>query len=105
MSPTDDYEAPNLHGLKLHLVQCAVWEGHAKWYNIGLQLGIDAGELDSIRESEHYDPDRCLTSTLKKWLRSGFQPSWSSLASALRAPTVGLGHLADQIDAYWQYNI
>ena len=83
-------------------VQKAVWDGRVKWYNIGLLLGLNAGDLDAIRDSERGDPDRCLTSTLKKWLfTSDLQPSWSSLADVLRAPTVGLGQLADEIDSCW----
>ena len=82
----------------LAVVTEEIGEESSKWYNIGLQLGLHAGVLDSIRESEHYDSDRCLTSTLKKWLRSAdLQPSWSNLAKALRAKTVGLGQLANQI--------
>ena len=79
-------------------VQRAVWEGRAKWYNIGLELGLTAGALDSIKLANQGDPDYCITSILKEWLRRAeLQPSRSSLASALKALPVGLGHLAVQL--------
>ena len=81
----------------LALVQDAVWEGRARWYNLGLKLGLTAGTLDAINLANQCDPNRCFTATLKEWLRTCERPSWSSLARSLRARTVGLGELADQI--------
>ena len=79
-------------------VQRAVWEGRAKWYNIGLQLGLMAGTLDSIKLANQSNPDSCFTEILKIWLRrSDLHPSWSSLARSLAAPPVGLEYLAGQL--------
>ena len=30
-------------------VQRALWDGRAKWYNLGLELGLIAGTLDAIQ--------------------------------------------------------
>jgi hypothetical protein len=81
----------------LALVQRAVWEGCAKWYNIGLELGLKAGTLDSIKLANQGDPNYCITPTLKEWLMKAAHPSWSDLASALKAPPVDMGYLAEQI--------
>ena len=79
-------------------VQRTVWEGRAKWYNIGLELGLTAGMLDAIQQTNHDHTDHCFRATLKEWLsRADLQPSWSSLAAALRAPPVGLGNMAEQL--------
>ena len=79
----------------------AVWEGRAKWYNIGLELGLTAGTLDAIKLANQDDPDRCIRETLKNWLgRDDLHPSWSSLARALRSPPVGLGQLAEELLNY-----
>ena len=79
-------------------VRRAVWDGRAKWYDIGLELGLTAGTLDAIQQTNQCKTDICLRDTLKEWLsRADLQPSWSSLARSLRAPPVGLGHLAEQI--------
>ena len=77
-------------------VQTAVWEARAEWYNIGLQLGLSAGTLDAIKLGNQSNPDTCFTEVLKLWLR-GSGRSWSDLAGALRAPTVGFEHLAEQL--------
>ena len=79
-------------------VQTLLWEGRSKWYNIGLQLGLTAGDLDAIQRTNHHETEDCFTATLLKWLRTCERPSWSSLARSLRAAPVGLGELADQID-------
>ena len=78
-------------------VQTEIWEGRAKWYNLGLGLGLKPGTLDSIKLANQGDPDYCITPTLKEWLMKATHPSWSDLASALKAPPVGLGSLAEQI--------
>ena len=79
-------------------VQRAVWEGRAEWYNIGLELGLTAGTLDAIKQTNHHDADNCFRATLKKWLSRGdLCPSWSTLAASLRAPPVGLEYLAEQL--------
>ena len=82
--------------LDLASVQTAVWEVRAEWYNIGLQLGLSAGTLDAIKLGNQSNPDTCFTEVLKLWLR-GSGRSWSDLARALRAPTVGYEHLAEQL--------
>ena len=75
----------------------ALWEGRAKWYNLGLELGIPAGVLQAIQLTNHYVTDDCFRETLITWMRSNeLRPSWSSLARALKAVSVGLGELADQ---------
>ena len=73
----------------------AVWEGRAKWYNIGLELGLTAGTLDAIQKTNGHDIDDCFRAMLKEWLRKS--PTWSSLARSLRAAPVGLEQLADQL--------
>ena len=80
-------------------VQRAVWEGRAKWYNLGVQLDVSPGTLDAIRLANQGDPDRCLTEALKKWLSSpSLYPSWSSLARSLRALPVGQEDLAEKLE-------
>ena len=81
-------------------VQRAVWEGRAKWYNIGLELGLSPGTLDAIQQTYHHVADDCLRETLKLWLRGcGRRPSWSCLARCLRSQTVGLVELAEQLQS------
>ena len=75
-----------------------VWEARAKWYNIGLKLGISAGTLNAIKTTNHQNPDDCLTAMIEEWLNNGKpNPTWAAVAKALRSPMVGYGHLAEQI--------
>ena len=82
----------------LATVQRAVWDGRAKWYNIGLELGLKPGTLDAIEKKNFHDTDDCFRATLHAWLSSeDLCPSWRHLADALRAPPVGMWHLAEEI--------
>ena len=76
----------------------AVWEARAKWYNIGLKLGISVGTLDSINKTANQNPDDCITAVIKDWLKNGKpKPTWAAVAKALKSPMVGCGHLAEQL--------
>ena len=78
----------------------AAWEARAKWYNIGLKLGISAGTLDSIGKANNQNPDDCLTAMIKDWLRTGRpKPSWAAVANALKSPMVGHAQLAEKLPA------
>ena len=81
----------------LRRVQDAIWEARAKWYNLGLGLDITADSLDSIELANQQNPDRCFRAMLTKWLREQDQSTWSALAEALKSPSVGLTHLAEEI--------
>ena len=81
----------------LAFVLRAVWEARAKWYNIGLELGLTPGTLDAIKLANQDDPDRCIRETLKTWLSQSEHPTWSDLARALRVSPVGHGKLAEEL--------
>ena len=81
----------------LRRVQDAVWKARAKWYNLGLGLDITPDTLDSIELANSGKPDRCFRAVLTKWLREHQWPTWSTIAEALRSPSVGLTHLAEQL--------
>ena len=79
-------------------VQRALWDGRAKWYNLGLELGLKAGTLDAIQQTNGYNVDSCFRSMLKEWLRkTELVPTWSSLAGALGKAPVGLEELAQRL--------
>ena len=81
----------------LQKIQRAAWEARTEWYNIGLELKIDAATLDTIKGDNDSIKDR-FRSMLSTWLkRDQPRPTLSLLANALRSPTVGYQHLAQQI--------
>ena len=69
----------------------------AKWYDLGLELGLTADYLDTIKKAND-DPQDCLRELLRHWL-SGVdpQPSWKALVAALRSPAVNYPALANDI--------
>ena len=80
-------------------VQRAAWESRAQWYNIGLELEIDPGTLDVI-EGNNKDINSCFRAMLTTWLKMVQpKPTLGALAKALQSPTVGFGHLAEQVQA------
>ena len=81
----------------LRKIQPILWEARTRWYNLGLGLDITPDSLDSIELANSGKPDRCFRAMLTKWLREHQRPTWSALAEALRSPSVGLSHLAEEI--------
>ena len=68
-----------------------------QWYNLGLELDITPDSLDTIELANTRKPDHCFRAMLTKWLREHQRPTWSALAEATRSPSVGLSHLAEEI--------
>ena len=82
----------------LQKVQDSTWDVRAKWFNIGLALGISAGTLDAVKKTHQSDCDDCYTSVMKIWLRGvDPHPTWAALSDALKSTSVGCGHLAEQL--------
>ena len=75
----------------------AVLDARAKWYDIGLELKIDAASLDAIQEDNPRNVQNCLRDMLKKWLRSQLNPTWGAIVEALESPLVDEGVLASNI--------
>ena len=82
----------------LRRVQNTLWEARTQWYNLGLDLDISPDSLDSIELANAGNPERCFRAMLTKWLREHQRPTWNALAEALRSPSVGLSHLAEEIN-------
>ena len=82
----------------LSKVRNEILSAAAKWYDIGLELGMTADYLDTIRKTND-DPQDCLRELLRRWL-SGVdpQPSWKALITALSTPVVNYHALASEIE-------
>ena len=67
----------------------------AKWYSIGIQLGVDQAKLKEF-EINYRAADRCFTEVISFWL-NGNTPvavSWKSLVEILESPFIGEKGLA-----------
>ena len=81
----------------LRKVYKAAWDARTKWYNVGLELEMDSATLDTIEGEKSHIDDR-FRAMLTTWLKAvNPRPTLAALAEALRSPTVGCGHLAEQI--------
>ena len=69
----------------------------AKWYQLGLQLKVKIGRLESIRVQSS-DPEWQLLEMLKTWLTTSDVASWKILTDALRSESVGATRLAGQLE-------
>ena len=80
----------------IHVVH-AMWEGRTEWRNLGLELGLSPNTLEAIGMDYHQSVKDCFLEMLSEWLRSGLRPSWDTLMSALKSPSVGLQGLASKL--------
>ena len=67
----------------------------AKWYNLGLGLGISCDDLDAIKKDCKEDTGDCLREVLKIWLSKN--PLKSDLIEALESKTVRGNRLAVEL--------
>ena len=82
----------------LGIVQDAVFDARAKWYETGLQLGVPPSSLDSIRTDGGSNSEK-LRETLKVWLETAPKPTWQNILDALRNRAVGELSLAESVEA------
>ena len=69
----------------------------AKWYNFGLQLRVDVGQLDAIAV-QYSNPLDCLRETLKQWLKTSLNCTWECIVDALGSSIVGANALALELE-------
>ena len=79
----------------------------AKWWSLGLQLGVPPHHLDTIQSNcaQYSDSsNRCLASMFEWWLRNSYECTYESLATALH--TIGRRDLALKVcqeNSKWVY--
>ena len=74
----------------LHVVLEELNDVRAKWFNIGVQLGVSVGTLKAIEKQYLNDPTDCFREALMTWLKSYAPPTtWSKVVDTLRSRTVG----------------
>ena len=73
------------------------WHLRSRWDYIGLELGVDAGTLDSIRKINPDDPDAWFIGMIQQWLQSTKpDPTLAQLDKALNAKSVVGKHVLYQ---------
>ena len=68
----------------------SVFPARSRYYNFGLNLGLDIATLESIKHSMRDQSEKDLAEVLNTWMKSKTHPSWKDVADALKAPSVGV---------------
>jgi len=71
-----------------------------KWYNLGVQL-LDPKSEATLRywKTElHKGADELCTDMFSHWLTTNKKASWNDVISALKAPSINLLNLADDVE-------
>ena len=72
-----------------------LWPARTRFFNIGLELGLQPATIDEIRKGHNYI-NHCFLMMIKECLKQGLI-SKQKLAEAVSSPQVGFGHLREQI--------
>ena len=73
-----------------------------QWYDLGLQLELEEGTLETIKLDNNENAQHCLRKVLSTWLKIDPRPSWQTLCGALRSRTVGAEKLAGDLEAKYE---
>ena len=79
----------------LPYLQDELFDLRSKWYNIGVQINIDIGTLQSIKSEFSIDNGDALRELLTHWLKG--TPTWEELFRALRSRPVGAHDIAAKV--------
>ena len=68
----------------------------AKWYALGVALGVSTGRLDAI-EVDHKLAVDCQREMLEDWLNNAAECTWEKVAEALESGPVAMERLARSV--------
>ena len=80
----------------LGVIYDELFDIRVKSYNLGLQLKVPVGTLDSITK-QYPDHSDQLRETLKAWLKMAAQQKWQTIVEILRSRTISELKLASDI--------
>ena len=79
-------------------VRALIHNACTKWYDLGLELGVEKVTLDIIRTNYHDETETCFREMLSEWLNMiDPRPSWEALIAALKQPYIGHEELAKKV--------
>ena len=76
----------------------------SKWYNLGIQLGLEDNDLEGIAKQNGRDVDDCRRAMFGLWLRASSKPTRKQLLYALRTKSVAEISIADEYERSFQAN-
>ena len=69
----------------------------AKWYTLGIHLGLKYNKLEAIRKNNSNDNEAALLEVFRAWLDNAQDLSWNIIVKALKDTELTV--LASEIDA------
>ena len=73
-----------------------------KWFNLGIQLGLEDNVLEEIAKQNGRDVDDCRRAMFISWLRTSSKPTRKQLLYALRTKSVAEISIADEYERSFQ---
>ena len=83
--------------------EIAELENHVRtnsWYALGLQLGLNNGELDALELQYRGDIATCRRKMFSLWLQTKPKPSRQQLIVVLKTEAVAEMYIAEQYESY-----
>ena len=82
---------------------------HSWWYTIGVLLGIETGELDSLNSSNQHDKVK-LSKVLQLWMERMTKPvTWNTILEVIGSPPIQNNSVVMEIEKFLEceylYNI
>lgn len=83
--------------ISIKKVRDLLYEVRLKWYDLGIELEVEDGELDEIKSKNKDDHGACLRDMIRARLRFIWDPlTWSHIADALSARAINELELAER---------
>ena len=73
-----------------------------KWYNLGIQLGLENNDLEEIAKQNGRNVDDCRRAMFGLWLRTSSKPTRNQLLYALRKKSVAEISIANEYERSFQ---
>lgn len=69
----------------------------ARWYSVGLNLGLLPSTLDALEHQHRGDPERCIAAVCEKWIATKPGATWGDVIKMLESPSIDEKRLAKQL--------
>ena len=83
--------------LTFDLLYQKLFHVRARWYSVGLSLGLLPSTLDDIQDKHNRSSERCIATVLEKWLATKPDATWDDVIEMLESPSLNEKTLAKEI--------
>ena len=91
-------DRPRADDMDLRTLENELYDAHAKWYALGVQLGVSTCRLDAIRVDHNYRcAADCQREMLEDWRNNAVECTWEKVAEALESGPVAMARLARSV--------